>query len=139
MAKMILLQPEPRAAFHGEMVRRVMEHVVTDITENQPGKHGRRKASKNQKKQTIEKKRERDADDWRHNQPSRIVGIIVMHAVNHIVQPFSPTSLRFVMKYVPVDEIFESASRAKRRTKTAPLPPQSTIGVAIQRCKACSQ
>ncbi len=104
---MILLQPEPRAAFHGEMVRCIMEHVIADITENQPGKHGRRKASKKQKKQTIEKKRQRDAYHWRHNEPSRIVGIIVVHAVNHIVQLLSPTSLRFVMKYVPVDEIFD--------------------------------
>ena len=47
MAEMILLQPKPDAAFHGEMVRRVMKHVITEITENQPGKHRRRQASKN--------------------------------------------------------------------------------------------
>ena len=47
MAEMILLQPKPGAAFHSEMVRCVMEHVIADITENQPGKHGRRKAPKN--------------------------------------------------------------------------------------------
>jgi len=33
MAEMILLQPKPDAAFHGEMVRRVMEHVIAEITE----------------------------------------------------------------------------------------------------------
>ena len=59
-----------------------MEHVVADITENQPGKHGRSKAAENQKEQTIEKKRERDAYDWRHNEPSRIVGIIVMNTMD---------------------------------------------------------
>jgi len=47
MAEMILLQPKPDAAFHGEMVRRVMEHVIAEITENQPGKHRWRQASKN--------------------------------------------------------------------------------------------
>jgi hypothetical protein len=47
MAKVILLQPKQDTAFHGEMVRRVMEHVIADITENQPGKHRRRQASKN--------------------------------------------------------------------------------------------
>ena len=47
MAEMILLQPKPDAAFHGEMVRRVMKHVIAHITENQPGKHRRRQASKN--------------------------------------------------------------------------------------------
>ena len=103
MAKMILLQPEPRAAFHGEMVRGIMEHVIAEITENQARKHGRRKAPKNQKKQTIEKKRERNAYSWRHNEPSSIVGIIVVHAVNHIVQSLSPTSLRLVMKHESVN------------------------------------
>ena len=47
MAEMILLQPKPDAAFHGEMVRCVMEHVIAEVTENQPGKHRRRQASKN--------------------------------------------------------------------------------------------
>ena len=105
MAKMILLQPETRAAFHDEMVRGIMEHVIADITENQARKHGRRKVSKNQKKQTIEKKRERDTYDRGHNKPSRIVGVIVVHAVNHIVQPLSKTSLGFIMEYIPMDEI----------------------------------
>jgi hypothetical protein len=49
MAEVILLQPKPHAAFHGEMVRRIMEHVIAEITENQPRKHRRRQASKNQK------------------------------------------------------------------------------------------
>src|SRR4030095_8839395 len=67
MAEMILLQPKPCAAFHGAMVRRVMEHVITDITENQSSKHSRRQAPKNQEKQPIKEKRERDAYDWGHN------------------------------------------------------------------------
>ena len=107
MAKMILLQPKPRATFHGEMVRRVMEHVIADITENQTGKHSRRQAPKSQKKQTIKKKRERDADDGWHNKPPSVVGIIMMHAVDHIVQSFAPTSFGLVMEYVPVDEVFD--------------------------------
>ena len=47
MAEVILLQPKPDAAFHGKMVCRIMEHVIADIAENQPGKHRWRKASKN--------------------------------------------------------------------------------------------
>ena len=47
MAKMILFQPEPGAAFHGEMVDRVMHHVVADIAEHQPGECARRKAPEN--------------------------------------------------------------------------------------------
>ena len=47
MAEMGLLQPEPQTSLHGEMVRRVMEHVVTDVTENQAGKHARRQTPEN--------------------------------------------------------------------------------------------
>src|SRR5438045_9739400 len=103
---MILLQPKPDAAFHGEMMSRVMEHVIANVTENQPGKHGRRKASKNQKKQTVEKKREWHAYDWRNNEPTRIVGIIMMDTVNNVVHSFSQTRFRYVMEYVTVDDIF---------------------------------
>ena len=122
-----------------QMVRRIMEHVVADITENQPGKHGRRKASKNQKKQTVKKKRERDAYDWRHNEPSRIVGIIVMNAVNHVVQSLSPTSLRFVMKYVPVNEVFDQRPEQNAEQKQRRYRHESTIGACHSDSKACSQ
>ena len=44
MAKMILLQPEQYAAFHRKMVRRIMEHVVTDIAKHQSGERAGRKA-----------------------------------------------------------------------------------------------
>jgi hypothetical protein len=47
VAEMILLQPKPDAAFHGEMMRRVMEHVVAKVTENQPGKHSRGQSPEN--------------------------------------------------------------------------------------------
>ena len=56
MAKMILLQPKPRAALHGEMMRRVVEHVIADITENQPGKNCWRQTPKNQKEDGVKKK-----------------------------------------------------------------------------------
>ena len=86
---------------------RVMEHVIADIAKNQPRKHRRRKTSKNQKKQTIEKKRERDAYDGRHNEPSRIVRIVMMNTMDDIVQALSQTGLRFVVENVPVDEVLE--------------------------------
>src|SRR5690242_15383641 len=117
MAQMILLQPQPRAAFHCQVVRRIMEHVVADITENQAGKYGGRQVSKNQKKQTIEKESQRDAYDGRHNEPPPIAGIIVMHAVNHIVQPPSPTSLRLVMEDVPMNEVLEERPEQNPKQK----------------------
>src|SRR5436309_15183386 len=40
MTKMILFQPQPDSAFHGEMVYRVMDRVVTNVAEDQPRKNG---------------------------------------------------------------------------------------------------
>ena len=88
-------------------MRRVMEHVVADVPKNKSGKHSRRQTPENQKEETIKKKRERDADARRHHEPPCIVGIIVMNTVNNIVQSFSPTGFRFVMKYVPVNEVLD--------------------------------
>ncbi len=115
VAEMVLLQPEPDASLHGKMVRRVMEHVVGNVTEDQSGKHARRQVPENQKEQTIEKKRKRDAYTRRHDEASSIVWIVVMDAVNNIVQSFSQTSFRLVMKYVTVDEVFEE--RPEQNTK----------------------
>ena len=70
MAKMILLQPQPHAAFHREMMRRVVKHVVTDVTEDEPGKDARRQAPKDQKEDTVEKKSQWNADAGRHDEPA---------------------------------------------------------------------
>src|SRR5690349_24780570 len=107
MAKMILLQPQPRAAFHRKMMRCVMKHVVADITEDQSGKRARCKAREDQQETAVEKKSEWHADTWRHDEPPPIVWIIVMHAVDDVVQPFSQARLGLVMKDVPVDDVFE--------------------------------
>jgi hypothetical protein len=107
VAEMVMLQPEPKTSLHGEVVRCVMEHVIADITKNQSGKHARRQAPENQKEETIKKKRKRDADAWRHHEPSCVVWIIVMNTVNNVMQPFPQMGLGFVMKYVPVDEVLD--------------------------------
>ena len=115
MAQMILLQPEAQTSLHREMVRSVMKHVVANVTENQTGEHTWCQTPKNQKEKTIEKKRKRNAYAWRHDEPSSIVWIVVMNAVNNVVKSFSQTGLRFVMKYVPVDEVLEE--RPEQNTK----------------------
>src|SRR4029453_1294375 len=107
MAKMILLQPQQYASFHRKMVRGIMEHVVTDITKHQSGERTGRKAPKNEQEHAVKKKCERHADTGRHNESSRIVWIIVMHAVNDVVQPFSNTRFGLVMENISVDQIFE--------------------------------
>src|SRR5215813_6409641 len=112
MAEMILLQPAQHAVFHGKMVRRIMEHVITNVAKHQSREHARRKAPKDYQKHTVEQKCERKTDTGRHNKPSCIVWIIVMHAVNDVVQPFSHASFRFVMENVSVDQIFYSVQRS---------------------------
>ena len=46
MTEVILLQPKPNAALHGEMVCRVMKHVVANVAENESRKDARRQMPK---------------------------------------------------------------------------------------------
>src|SRR4029077_19604696 len=89
------------------MVSRVMEHVVTDIAKHQSGEHAGRKAPEDYQEHAVEKECERHTYTGRHNKSSCIVWIIVMHAVNDEVQPFSHARFRFVMEDISVDQIFE--------------------------------
>src|SRR6266542_6295115 len=107
MAKMILLQPQPYALFHWEMMRRVVEHIVAHIAEDEPGKNGRRQPPKNQKEDTVKKKGQWNADAGRHHEPARVAWIIVMNAVDDVVQALPNSRLRLVMKDVPVNEVLE--------------------------------
>ena len=107
MPKMILLQPEPYTAFHREMMRGVMQHIVTNITEDQPPKDARCEAPENQEENTVKQKGERNADARRHDKSPRVIRVIMMNAVNNIVQSLSQARLWFIMKEVPMDEIFD--------------------------------
>ncbi len=99
MAQVILLQPQPETALHWKMVRCVMEHVVTDITEDETGKHTRCQRAENKKEKKVKQNRKRNAYARRHDQPPSVIWIIVMYAMNNVVQLFSQTALRFVMEY----------------------------------------
>src|SRR5581483_2298850 len=85
----------------------VMEHVIADVSEHQACKHGRGQATENHKKHTVKEKCQGNTHDRRHNKSARVVGIIMMHSMDHVMQSFSPSSLRFIMKYEPMNEIFE--------------------------------
>src|SRR5689334_24744701 len=107
MPKVVLLQPEPHAPFHREMMGRVMQHIITDIAENKPGENGRSEVPKNQKENAVKQKGERDANTRRHHKPLRIIRIIVMDPVNYVMQSFSDASLGLIMENVPVDEVLQ--------------------------------
>ena len=105
MAKMILFQPQPYAAFHWEMMRRVVEHIVAHVAEDEPGKDGRRQPPKNQKEESVKKEGKRHADAGRHHEPARVAWVIVMNAVDDVVQTLPNSRLRFVVKDIPVNEV----------------------------------
>ena len=94
-----------------------MEHVVADVTKDQSSEHARCKTPENQKEKTIEKKRKRDTDAWRHDEPSSVVWIIVMNTVKNVMQSFPQTALRFIMKYVPVNEVLEECPEQNAEQK----------------------
>src|SRR2546425_849064 len=105
MAKMILFQPQPYAAFHWEMMRRVVEHIVAHVAEDEPGKDGRRQPPKKKKEEPEKKEGKRHAGGGGHHEPARVVWLIVMNAVDDVVQALPNSRLRFVVKDVPVDEV----------------------------------
>ena len=117
MPEMVLLQPEPQPPLHGEMVRRIMEHVIANVTEDQSGKYTRRQTTENYKEEPVEKERKRDAYARWHDEPSRIVWIIMMNAVDNEVNLLSQTALRFIMKYVPVNEVLEECPEQNAEQK----------------------
>jgi hypothetical protein len=41
MPKMVLFQPKPNSSLHPKIVNRMMDRIVADITEDEPGKHRR--------------------------------------------------------------------------------------------------
>src|SRR4029077_11541705 len=88
------------------MVRRIMQHVVTDIAKHQSGERTRHETPEDQQENAVKEKCERHTDAGGHNKSFCIVWIIVVHAVNDVVEPFSQARFRFVMENVPVDQIF---------------------------------
>ena len=114
---MILLQLKPEAAVHREMMHRVMDHVVTEITEDQSGESWRGVTTKDNEKDSIKDKRERDADARWHDEPARIIRVIVMHAVQHKVETFSPAIFGFVVKCVSMNEVLEQRPTEKTDQK----------------------
>jgi hypothetical protein len=84
-----------------------MNHVVAEISEEQTCERGGRQASENPEEKSVKHDGERDADDWRHDQPAGILRIIVVHAVNQKVQFLSPSAPGFIMENAPVHNVFD--------------------------------
>src|SRR4030095_2550287 len=99
--------PKPDTPLHREVVCRVVNRVVTNVAEREAGRDGRRKAAESHGKQHSKEDRQWDAYNRRHNQPGRVVGVVMVNTVDHVMQKFANTGLWLVMKNVSVDDVFE--------------------------------
>ena len=87
MAHVQLAQPPPDGGPRPVVVHRVMDHVVGQVAGQEPGAEGERVvAAQHEPEQPGEQQRERDAGRRRHHEPHRVVGMIVVDAVDHPVQ-----------------------------------------------------
>src|SRR4051812_12569350 len=106
---MILLQPEHWAPFHGQMMGRVVDAIVAKIAKNEPGNQRWSEPAENCDENQIDDERDGNTDHGRHDQAPGVVGIIVMNAVHHEVELFSPLGPGLIMKCEPVHDVFEQS------------------------------
>jgi hypothetical protein len=98
MAEVIFFQPEPDTALHRKVVSRVMHRVVEEIASEQSGENRRSEPAEKDNKKGVKDNRERETNDWRHDQPAGVVRVIMVHAVEHEVEALAPSALWFVME-----------------------------------------
>lgn len=104
---MVLLQPQPGALSHGEMMGRVMQRIIKNVAADQSGHNRRTKPAKNEREQDVKEKRERNAHYRRHDQPAGVIGIIMMNAMHNKVQHLARPALRFVMENESMNDVFQ--------------------------------
>src|ERR1044072_6929798 len=91
------------------MMGRVMNHVVTKITQEETGKTGRGKPPKDKSEKGVENRGQRNTYHRWHNQPGRILRIVVVHSVHQEMESFSPGGFWLIMKNEPVHEVFNQS------------------------------
>lgn len=107
MPQMVLFEPVQDTTSHREMMDRIMNRIVTNVTGDETGPDRRRRVSKKERKHEVENNCQRDADYRRHDQPFRVVRIIVVNAVENEVQLFSNLTARLVMKNSAMNYVFQ--------------------------------
>src|SRR5258707_15723700 len=103
----VLFEPVQNAAFNREMMNRVVNRIVTNVTGDETGPNRRRALSEKKREQYIKKYCQWNADYRRHDQSFRVVRIIVVNAMHDEMQLFPNRALRLVMKNPAVDNILE--------------------------------
>src|ERR1700736_49480 len=117
MTQMVLLQPIQNAAFHREMMDRVMNGIVTNVAPNETGPDCRRGVSEKEKEQAIKDNRQRNAHRRRHDQPLRIIWIIMVNTMDNEVKLFPDSAGWLVVKSVAMNHIFEQSPDGESEPK----------------------
>src|ERR1051326_2366889 len=98
-------------------MRRVMNHVVAKIAEEEAAKGSGGELSEEAEKRQIKNRRNWNAEGWRRDQTAGILRIIVMRAVHQKVDPFPETAFRFVMKEEAMHREFDKAPDQQAKDK----------------------
>ena len=105
---MALAQPAPQRPARTEVVQVVVRHVIRQVTGVEARRDaGRVTVSESHVEEPEQQRRERHAHGRRHDQPQRIVGMVVVHAVDDPVQARTQSLLRFEVKHEPVQPVLE--------------------------------
>jgi hypothetical protein len=86
VAQLILFEPRSDTPLHGKVMGSVMNRIVTNVTQSEPGGNCRSESSEKEREGNPEYKGQRNAHARRHNEPSGVVRIIVMNTVDNKVQ-----------------------------------------------------
>ena len=124
VAHVELVQPAAETASRSPVMKRVVEHVVEQVSEEEP-RGGRHPGARSERadEQREEAGGERDRDDGRHHGPERIVGVVVVDAVEDPVQPRAEPALRFEMEDRAVDPVLgEGPERISPEEAESRLP-----------------
>src|SRR6516165_822827 len=105
--QVVLLQPRPDAFSHGEMMGRVVQRIIKNVAADQSGHDRRTKLAKDEREQYVKENCQRNAHQWRHDQPAGVIGIIVMDAVHDKMQRLSKSSVRLVMEDKPMNHVLQ--------------------------------
>ena len=107
VSHMMLLEIEAYSTVEAEVVDRIMGKVVGKITRDEPREERREiMRSQNIHEAEVKRDRERYADYRRHDEPRRVIRIVVVNAMEHEMDFLSPTAFGDEVKDEPVQDVF---------------------------------
>src|SRR4051812_8099074 len=112
------------------MMSRVMDHVVKKITEKKSGEGWRRDLAEDDEEQSEKEKRQRNADDWRHDQPAGVFRIIVVNPVEKKMELLSPAGCRLVVEHPAMHRVFGERPNEKADNYEGKNEPHSQAALA---------